>query len=739
MLRLISPHHRGKLGPTWRRAFSILASGPLIFFLFHSSAFAQFCPTAPRAVTVGDFNGDGKLDVAVIARNNPNVFIFKGNGNGTFQATPIVINSGMAVPSSIVAGRFGGSHLDIVVAGFSTTATSTSPIRLSVLQGDGAGGFLLVPAASFSTTQTLSVTFPAVAAADFNGDERQDLALVDGRTTMSIFLQNNDGSFSRQLPDKSIQASPADIAAGNFNATLDGHVDIAVAKRITSLADFTAGHTVALFSGNGAGGFTRQPDLGTDGAGPQSIVAGDFNNDGFPDLAVLHVNFDFNDVSIFLGNGSGGFSRTVTSPNFPAGENGVSLLALDFNGDGKLDLAVATTNFNRPNQNDDRIFVLLGDGHGNFSTAFEFPLGLSPRSIAPGDFNGDGRPDFVASSYCGLVQIILNPLPPPGKAMVYVTNREDDTVSVIDPEINQVIDTVGVGHKPHGITLTPDGKEAYVANRNDDNVSVIKTGTTSGSNTELLTVPVGQKPEGVRAANIPTKGTKVFVANRNDDTISVIDADPLSSFFHTVISTVSLPKPKNHKPIAIAFSPDGAFAYLAAEESNRLFVVDAKLAIDDPANAVLTSVSVGKHPKAVHVSNDGKRIYVANRGDSTVSKLTTEAPGAPASPQLIATIKVAKHPEGVTILPNGTVYVTSREANKITVINTNGTVIASIPVGKHPLGIDILPSGGFAYVAEEGDDSVTVIDTSSNSVAATIPVGKHPQRVAAGTVPIASP
>lgn len=749
---LISTHHRdrGELGPSWRKAFVAFLCGLFLFLLFNSSAFAQVfpCSNTPRAIAVGDFNGDGKLDIAVVQQGSNSVFVYLGDGHGSLQA-PVKIATGLptnkvtsAQPTSVVAGDFtNGGKVDLAVAGFRTVGIAGDRrLALSVLKGDGSGGFATSQFIDLGSIPFLGGTLPTLVVGDLNGDGKQDLALVDGQTTVKIFLQNSGGGFSTSPSYETSLAlsKPADVAVGDFNG--DGKEDFAVAMRLNSVGSAPS-QQAAMFFGNGAGGFTRQPDIQTGGDGPQSIVSGDFNHDSKLDLAVLHFNSA--DVSILLGDGHGNFVLSADSPiPLPTGDEvlpflprGASLLALDFNGDGKLDLVAATHGGHSDNN---RVFILVGDGQGHFETAFDLDPGFPPRSIVAGDFNGDGLPDIAASFFCGTqVKILINPTP--RKAMVYVTNREDDTVSVIDPDTNQVIDTVGVGHKPHGITLTPDSEEAYVVNRNDDNVSIIKTGTTAGSNTEILRIPVGQKPEGVRAANIPTKGTKVFVANRNDDTISVIDADPLSPFFHTVISTVSLPKPKSEKPIAIAFSPDGAFAYVAAEESNRLFVVNAKLAIEDPANAVLTSVSVGKKPVALDVSSDGKIIYVANRGDSTVSKLSTQTPSTPASPHVIATIKVAQHPEGVAALPDGRLYVTSREADRVSVIDTTGTVITSISAGKHPLGIGIHPGGGFTYAAEEGDDSVAVIDTSSNSVVAIIPVGKHPRGVATGTVPIVSP
>ncbi len=393
----------------------------LVLLLFHSSAFAQafFCSNTPRAIAVGDFNSGGKLDIAVVQQGSNSVFIHLGDGHGGLQA-PVKIATGFptnkvtsAQPTSVVAGDFtNGGKVDLAVAGFRNVGTAGDRrLALSILKGDGSEGFATSQFIDLGSIPFLGGTFPTLVVGDLNGDGKQDLALVDGQTTVSIFLQNSGGGFPISpsfSTDLGGLLKPADVAVGDFNR--DGKEDFAVAMRLNSIGSAPSDH-VALFLGNGTGGFTRQPDIKTGESGPQSIVAGDFNGDGNLDLAVLH--FNSNDISIFLGNGSGGLSLASTIL-LPAGQNGASLVALDFNGDGNLDLAAATTG---PSQDDNKVFVLLGNGNGNFPTSLVFnfgDIGFPPRSIAAGDFNGDGRPDLSANFFCLQgVKILLNPLPPP--------------------------------------------------------------------------------------------------------------------------------------------------------------------------------------------------------------------------------------------------------------------------------------------------------------------------------------
>jgi hypothetical protein len=401
MLRLISPHHRGKLGPTWRKAFSILASGPLVLFLFHSSAFAQtfFCPNTPRAIAAGDFNGDTKLDVAVVRQERfpdfttRKVFIYPGNGSGGL-GSPSEIQLNFQ-PSSVVAADFiPGGNFEIVVA---------------------------------NVTPTLVGTLSTLAVGDFNGDGKLDVAVADtdpasGSGRVRVFLQISFPNFSLSFTDTSVLWGPADIAVGDFNG--DGYLDFVVAKRLNDSFRASPGE-VTIFLGNGTGGFTRQPDIQSGGSGPQSIVVGDFNGDGNLDLAVLH--FNSSDVSVLFGDGDGNFVLSANSPiPLPVGvevppflPRGASLVAIDFDVDGNLDLVAATHGGHSTNN---RVFVLFGDGQGDFETALEFDPGCPPRSIVAGDFNGDGLPDIAASFFCGAdVKILLNPLAPPDTTPPVVT------------------------------------------------------------------------------------------------------------------------------------------------------------------------------------------------------------------------------------------------------------------------------------------------------------------------------
>jgi hypothetical protein len=325
--------------------------------------------TNPNSVAAGDFNGDGVPDLAIANEMSSNVTVLLGNGSGGFTAAP---NSPIAVsggPVAVAVGDFNGDgYHDLAVANLNGN-------NVAILLGDGAGRFAPVPGSPFTTGTNPDF----VAIGDFNGDGVQDLVVSNlNSNNVTVFLGNGAGGFTAASGSPiTVGTSPQAVALGDFNG--DGKLDLAVANYSGS---------ISILLGNGAGGFTAASGSPLASGGmTASVVTGDFNGDGIADLAA--GTYDTGSVAVFLGNGSGGFTAVTGSP-FPAGAGRGVITVADFNGDGVQDLVVANANANN-------VAVLLGNGAGKFTamSGSPFAAGTEPVCVAVADFNRDGIEDIA--------------------------------------------------------------------------------------------------------------------------------------------------------------------------------------------------------------------------------------------------------------------------------------------------------------------------------------------------------
>jgi hypothetical protein len=204
---------------------------------------------------------------------------------------------------------------------------------------------------------------------------------------MSVLLGNKDGTL-QQAVTYTTGSTPQTIAEGDFNG--DGFVDVAVGNNGDS--------TVGIFLGNGDGTFQQMVTYAV-GNGPQGVQTGDFNGDGKLDLAV--TNHEDGTVSVLLGNGDGTFQTQVT---YAVGGQPVGLVIADFNGDGKEDISVGNTAQSSLTES-----ILLGNGDGTFQEQLTYPTGNFPYGESVADFNGDGYPDIGVSNFSdGTATVLLS-------------------------------------------------------------------------------------------------------------------------------------------------------------------------------------------------------------------------------------------------------------------------------------------------------------------------------------------
>jgi hypothetical protein len=329
------------------------------------------------SVAVGDFNGDGHADLAVVGSFFGVGGIFLGDGKGGFSSDG-TFNTGGQDPVTVAAADLNrDGRLDLIAVNYVSNT-------VSVLLGSGNGTF------GTATTFSSGGTDPqCLAVADFNGDGKLDVAITNwASNTVGILLGDGGGGLGNVATFSTGGGWPYAITAADFNG--DGALDLAVANRGSA--------NVGILLGNGAGSFGTATSFSSGGSQPQGIAVGDFNGDGKMDVVVS--NNTSNTVGILLGNGTGALGAVTT---FGSGQTKpMGMAVADFNGDGHADIAVANAG--------GLVGILVGNGAGSFAAASTlFSGGSNPQGVAIGDFNGDGRPDLaMPSSSSGVVGILLN-------------------------------------------------------------------------------------------------------------------------------------------------------------------------------------------------------------------------------------------------------------------------------------------------------------------------------------------
>jgi VCBS repeat protein len=354
--------------------------------------------TIPAFIGTGDFDGDGKLDLAVANAGGDNVSILLGNGDGTFDL-PVDFRTGPVCttppapclqPTSIAVGNFGGDGKpDLAITNFATNEVVIM-LNTSAVGAPNFGAPTSVPVGD----GPLFVT-----AGDFDGDSKLDLAVANTGnntvaspgTTVSILKGDGTGAFPTKT-DVTVGKGPVSIALGHFNN--DANLDFAVANFVDN--------TISVFRGGGdATTFTQAVGSPiTVGIHPISIASGDFNGDPFDDLAVANQAGKSISILLAVGDADGTFTKLKV---LSFGKTPSELVVDDFNGDGAQDLAIATF----PGH---ALGVILGNGDGTFTSKIKSfkttakSTGLF--SIVAGDFNADSKPDLAIPN--AQVSILLN-------------------------------------------------------------------------------------------------------------------------------------------------------------------------------------------------------------------------------------------------------------------------------------------------------------------------------------------
>jgi hypothetical protein len=343
---------------------------------------------ADAVMVAMDVNGDGKLDVLWTARTG-SLYVSTGNGDGTLQAPNVTLSNASNIGSFTLGDYNRDGYLDIAIF---------VDGLVSIYAGQGNGGFAISPLSQYASE--LAGSQPTLAQ-DFDGDGTPDLIIVSPfRNQLSFLKGYGDGTFLAAplvIPQNASSVQPNNTesplyinvdAAGNWYG--DGKMGL-LAEEISGGSDYL---DYALQNGKGGFNFTRILNLSqTSNVTAIEPITADFNKDGRDDF-ILTLSTG---IGLGLSNGDGTITRTRAT--FPVSfVCGLSYAATgDINNDGNLDMVVAYEGDSSCSQTStvkSGFFVLLGDGTGNFTTTYT-AFGSSLYTVKLADLNRDGKLDLV--------------------------------------------------------------------------------------------------------------------------------------------------------------------------------------------------------------------------------------------------------------------------------------------------------------------------------------------------------
>jgi YVTN family beta-propeller protein len=292
--------------------------------------------------------------------------------------------------------------------------------------------------------------------------------------------------------------------------------------------------------------------------------------------------------------------------------------------------------------------------------------------------------------------------------IVYVSNGGGG-ITEVNAANHSVIATAPFPNNSNGVVITPDGRRMYATSRDTGQVTVFDT----SNNVPLVVIPVGHGTDNVGLAISPD-GSVIYVANQFSGTVTVIA---------TASNSVTQTIPTGAEPIWITFSPDGSRAYISNQGSGTISTIATA------SNSVIANVAGFACPFQSTVTRDGTKLLVSSQCDNSLKVINL------VSNTIVNSIPTGPNPRGIALSPDGSrAYVADWFSNSVDVIDVAAEKNLNTPitVGLNPWGIAMTPDGK-AYVANFGDNTISVIDTLTNTVSATLNSRGNPEDVTVST------
>ena len=312
----------------------------------------------------------------------------------------------------------------------------------------------------------------------------------------------------------------------------------------------------------------------------------------------------------------------------------------------------------------------------------------------------------------------------------YVSNEDGRTVSVIDTDTAQVVDTIEVGKRPRGIKISPDGRRLYVAvsglpkcppSMPDAQCAHMKRDLTADgiavvdvqAHKVVQVLPAGSDPE---QFDIDRSGRRLYVANEDSGTLSVVDIAR-----GEVLTRIAV----GREPEGVRISPDGERVGVTSETDSTITFVSTHLL------EAKSKLSVGHRPRDLAYSRDGRIAYAPGEVDSSVYRL--HVPDG--TVEQIVQLRPQDRPMGVLLdASRARLYVSTGRGGSIAVIalEPRPHQQAEVEVGARPWGMALTPNSLFLYTANGSSNDVSVVNAVTLKVVRKIPVGRSPWGVVIG-------